>query len=60
MYYINFGGIDWLVCRKFGTFIPKLLCITKIRVVEVHVFLLFTLFIGKDILGFNLLLALLL
>lgn len=61
MYYIDFGGTDWFVCRKFGTFIPKLLCITKILwVVEVHVFLLFTLFIEKYTLGFKLLLALLL
>lgn len=37
MYYITFGGINWLVYRKCGTFIPILLCVTKmVWVVEVR------------------------
>jgi len=30
MRYSNSDGIDWIVCRIFGTFIPKLLFVTKI------------------------------
>lgn len=36
MCYTNLDGIDWFVCRIFGTFIPKLLFVAKMSWVASH------------------------